>query len=160
MCGPRWSVAAAQYYDSSGVCGTAKENGEESFEESHRGTFLVIHRVNEMSEASAGRLEGCTLGRNQPPHWFVGEAHSCWSFLQPFGSTDIVLVLHFNTAVVSQRKSTSKFLPCLVYGGLIHRDFLLFNSQRTDTNWTVAVVQLVNDPPSAVGFVYTALSPC
>lgn len=48
---------------------------------------------------------------------------------------------------------------CLVSGGLIHRDFLPFNSWRTDTNWTVAVVQLVNDPPSAAGFVYTARSP-
>lgn len=148
-----------QYYGSSGVCGTTKENGEESFEESHRGTFLVIHRASKMSEASAGRLEGCTLGSNQPPHWFVGEAHSWCSYLHSFGSTDIVLFLHLNTAVVSQRKSTSKFLPCLVYARLIHRYFLPFNSQRTDTNWTVAVVQLVNDPPSAAGFVYTALSP-
>lgn len=159
MCGPRWSVAAAQYYGSSGVSGTAKENGEESFEESRRGTFLVIHRASKMCEASAGRLEGCTPGGNQPPHWFGGEAHSWCSFLQPFGSTNIVLFLHLNTAVASQRKSTSTFLPCLVYAGLTHRSSAPFHSWRTDTNWTVAVVQLVNDPPSAAGFVYTALSP-
>lgn len=119
----------------------------------------MIHRASEMSEASAGRLEGCTLGSNQPPHWIVGEAHSWCSFLQPSGSTDVVLVLHLNTAVVSQRKSTSTFLPCLVHAGLVHRSFLPFNSWRTDSNWTVAVVQLVDDPPSAAGFVYTALSP-
>lgn len=116
----------------------------------------MIHRASEMSEASAARLEGCTLGSNPPPHWFVGEAHSWCPFLQPSGSTDVVLVLHLNTAVVSQRKSTGTFLPCLVYAGLIHRSFLPW---RTDTKWTVAVVLLVNDPPSAAGFVYTALSP-
>lgn len=133
-CVPRWSVAAAQYYGSSAACGRAKENGVESFEENRKVTSLVTHRESKMSEVSAGRLGGCKLGRNQPPQWFVGEARSWCSFLQPSGFRDKVLFCHLHTAAFPQRKSTSKSWLCLVSIHLIYRNVLLFNSQRTDTN--------------------------
>lgn len=132
-CVPRWSVAAAQYCGSTAACELAKENGEESFEESRRVTSLVTHQGSKMSEVSAGRLGGCKLGRNHPPQWFVGEARSWCSFLQPFRFWDKVLFCHLHTAAFPQ-KSTSKSLYCIVSIHLIYKNVLLFNSQRTDTN--------------------------